>query len=328
MRKLVYISLLSFLVSSILLFTSQFTPAAQKTSDTLKVALILNQSVKASFGASQWEGLIRMKKEFGAEITYTDMVPAANFAEVGRGYASNGYNLIFFGGAEQADAAKEVAREFPDVTIINVHGIEGQPPNLSSVTYVEEQGGFLAGALAGLMTKTNKLSFLGGIEIPPLLRINYGFEQGAKYVNKEAETSIYWTGSFIDVVKGKETAQSMISKDIDCFLCIADDACLGAYQAIKGTRSMAIGWAKDENIYAPKNIISSMIADQSEMLFLMAKMYKEGKLEPKAYYMGMKDGIIFLAPYHGLVPQEVEDQVSKITKDILSGNIKIERFKP
>lgn len=294
----------------------------------LKVGLILPGPINDNgWNATAYEGLKAMEKELGAEVKYTENVSQSDQEEIFRNYGSAGFDIVIAHGFQFADAAKKVAPQFPKTKFV-INNADLADNNLCSLVVDNYQMGFLQGAVAALVTKTNKVAAIGGEEMPPIRQTIEGFVEGAKYVNPKVEVKTAMTGSFSDVAKMKEMATSLINQGVDVVMGDANQASLGAIQAAQEKKVLAIGYGSDLNNVAPDTVVTSAIQSWAKAMVALGKIVQDGKYEPKVYYMGVKEGAVYLAPYHGFdskISAEVKAKINQVVEDLKSGKIQIER---
>lgn len=167
------------------------------TGETFKVGMVtdiggINDN---SFNQSAWEGLQKFNKETGAEVKYLESKSDADYIPNLNQFVQNGYQLIWGIGYMMGDAIKDVATNNPNAHF-GIIDAEVDAPNVESVLFAENEGAFLVGVVAGKMTKTGKVGFVGGAEIPVIKRFEAGFVAGMKAVNPNAQVLINYTGSF------------------------------------------------------------------------------------------------------------------------------------
>lgn len=311
------------------------TPGNQGTTTTgdqakgkLKVGLILPGPINDNgWNATAYEGLKAMEKELGAETKYTENVSQSDQEEIFRNYGSAGFDIVIAHGFQFADAAKKVAAQFPKTKFV-INNADVADNNLCSLVVDNYQMGFLQGAVAALLTKSNKVAAIGGEEMPPIRQTIEGFVEGAKYVNPQIDVKTAMTGSFSDVAKMKEMTTSLINQGVDVVMGDANQASLGAIQAAQEKKVLAIGYGSDLNNVAPDTVATSAIQSWAKAMVALGKIVQEGKYEPKVYYMGVKEGAVYLAPYHGFdgkIAAETKNKINQIIEDLKAGKIKIER---
>ncbi|ATW28434.1 hypothetical protein DCMF_07425 [Candidatus Formimonas warabiya] len=295
---------------------------------TLKVAMLMSGPISdGGYNASAYQGLMDSKKELGIEVAYSESVPLAEYEAAFRDYAMQGYDIVIGHGFEFQDGALKVAKEFPDVKFLVVSGNQGQEPNMASINLKTEETGYLMGALAGMMTKSNKIGAVGGAPVPPIVAPIEAFKQGARLVNPEVEILDSYIGSWDDVDKAKETAIAMINKGADIVMPIASMAGVGVIKGAQEKGAYALGYSADQNDIAPGTVLSSGILSIPDAIRLTLKDIKDGKFKAGVINYGLKDGVLKIAPYHEaekLVPKDVQDKMEQIEQDIINGAIQVE----
>lgn len=292
-----------------------------------KVAVLLPGTVNdQGWCATAYKGLMDIKEKLGAEVSYTESVAASDYEEVFRGYATQGYDLVFGHGFQFGDAAQKVAKDFPNVKFCITSSTVAQAPNVSSINNDSLQNGFLAGAMAALVSKNKSIGSIGGEEMPPIVNFNKGFELGAKYIDPSIKVSTAITGNFVDAPKAKETAIAMIGKGVDVLTQNANQASLGVIDAAKEKGILDIGAIGDQASVAPDVVVTSAVNDMSVALVVAAQKAKEGTLEPKFYNFGVKEGAVGMTSYGNFeskLSQEIKDKMAQILKDLESGKIDV-----
>ena len=229
-------------------------PAAENTEGKLKVAMVYSVGGKGdkSFNDSAYAGLQRAMKEFGVEVAeYEPKDASVEIRNQLAEYAQDGtYDLIMTIGFTSVDPLTSVAKEYPNQKFVLIDdAIEGLP-NVLSVSYKEQEGTFLTGALAALMSKTNKVGFIGGTDAPVIARFATGFKQGAKYINPNIDVLIsYINGSnpWNDPVAAKQLAESLNSKGADVIMHAAGGSGSGLFKAAEEKGFYAIGVDSDQD---------------------------------------------------------------------------------
>ena len=310
-----------------------FTPVSIKVGMITDVAGLGDQS----FNDSAYQGLKQAEDQLGVGVqvlqsnAMTDYEPnLANLADLG-------HKIIFSIGFLTTDAVKEVAPLYPDTYFCLVDGIV-DAPNVVSCTFKEEEGSFLAGALAGMMTKTNKVGFLGGMNVPLIQKFETGYKAGVASVNPKATVLVKYTGDFEDVSKGKDSASIMFSQGADIIYHASGKCGLGAIQAAKNlppgnyiigvdANQDALGVVKDKNGKIIKTVVlTSMVKNVGVAVFDMIKKFKSGEFKVGHYVYGLKEGGVSLTPMEftrSKVPLEVIKKLDLIRQKIISGEIQV-----
>ena len=304
--------------------TSQPTAVSE---EPCRVALVLPGSIAdAGFNAGAYDGLMNVQETYGCEVAFSEMVALADYEETFRGYASEGYDLVIGNGFEFGDPVEKVAPEFPDTLFLVTRGVVGGP-NYSSLFMDRQEGDYVAGYIAGLMTKTNKVAGIGGFQWPNIIMALEAYKVGAQASNPDIEVSIAYLDSFDDIGLGKEAALAQISAGADVVFHIADAAGIGVIQACEQEGVWAMGSNYDQNELAPDTVLTSTINDTPAMLVESVGQMLDGTLEMGVVnYYGLASGVVRMAPYHGLVPEEIAAQAEEVVQKIISGELEVPRI--
>ena len=294
-----------------------------------------------SFNDGAYQGLQMAKEKLGnVEIKVIESKQQTDYIPNLSGLAEDGSDIVFAVGFLMEQAVKEVAANYPDTYFagIDIGAGEKAPDNFQGILYKEEQAGYLAGVVAGMMTKKhadkseklndkNVVGVVLGMLIPPVEKYEVGFIQGVHSVNPDCQVLSVTSGSFTDQAKGKEAALAMIEKGADIVFHAAGLTGLGAIQAAKEEGVMAIGVDVDQNNVAPNTVLTSAEKKIPRTVFLAVKSVVEGNFEGGTKVYGLQQDAVGIAPFHSfedVVPQEVKDAVEQAKKDILAGEITIE----
>lgn len=236
------------------------------------------------------------------------------------------------------NAVEAVARRNPRARFLLIDSplldAKGQPvslPNVRTVVFREEEGSFLVGALAGLVSQ-QQIGFVGGMEIPLIKKFEAGFRAGVKTTNEAAAEKmlINYTGSFDNVAAGKQIAQDMIAKGADVVFHAAGSDGLGVIQAVKEARAAgktvyAIGVDSDQHHLAPEAVLTSMVKRVDLAVFEAAKDLVDGKLTSGDRALGLKEGGVGYAEVRIDFPgkQEALEKVEALRRRIIAGEIKV-----
>lgn len=297
-------------------------PAGGATSK-LKVAAALPGIITdKGWNQAAFEALKRLEKEMGAQIAYTERVGQSDQTEVMSDYARQGFDLVFGHGGEFDAAGKQVAERFPKAKVVISAGtVTGS--NLASVQINVFQMGYLAGVVAGMMTKSNKTAVIVAQKFKQTDEMARGFTEGAKFVNPKVEVFSSYTGDWNDVAKAKEAALGHIAKGADIVWPILDHALLGVFDAVKEKNVYALGFTGDQLDLAPQNVLTSALQNIGVAMVKIAKIVAAGKLEPKVYVFGLETPqATGLGRYNPVVPQQVKSKVEEIKKMLVTGQIK------
>jgi basic membrane protein A len=284
------------------------------TPQKIKVALVLPGLVNDN-GWSQvaYDGVMAGAKETGAEVAYTESAQLPDFESIFRDYASKGFNLVIGHGSEYADVAAKIGKEFPK-TYFAVSNADVKGENVAGLDTKNEEAGYLAGFIAGTVTKTKKVGSIGAVEIVAMKRAAEGFVLGVKAACPDCKSMQAWVGSFDDVGKGKETAMALIEQGADVIYANADAAGMGCIQGAKEKGVLVVGDTGDQSSLAPDLVITSMMQDLNPMFVEIIKEVADGKFQPNTVRMnGFDTGIYFLAPLNTKILSA--EQAQKITAE-------------
>ena len=281
------------------------------------------------WGASCYQAMVDAAAEKGWETVYTDNVATSDYATVMTDYAELGYDLIFAPGNQYTDAVKQVAEEYPEIKFALLNGTV-ETDNIQSILPDAEQIGYMAGALAGLMSKTNNIGFIGGMELDTTKGKYEGYKEAAAYVaekaGKTAKTlDIVYSNSFSASDKGIEFAKAMIDKGADVFFGDASAVDSGARQAIDEYNA-AQGSVKVFDIAQPADllgqnecIICSQVTDNSAMVGSCMEAVEAGKLGGDVIYGTLENGALSAGAVSDLVPAEIKDQYNAYIEEMKAG---------
>jgi basic membrane protein A and related proteins len=322
-RKLITL-LLAVLLTLSLAVGSAF---ATDTTAKIKIALLLPGSLNdGGWNANAYAGLMALKDK-GYEVAFTESVAISSIEEAFNNYASQGYNLIVGHGFEFGEPAMRVAPQYPDVKFF-VSGkmpdgvnVEDIPANLGFMDMKEYEAAYLAGIVAAGMTKTNKIGYVAGMEIPSQLSNLAAFVTAVNQYNPDAKVYGIVTGTFEDPAKGQEAAKAQIELGADIIVQSADSTGMGAIEAAIAANVYIIGYGADQNELAPNLVLTSFITKNADVIQMQVERIENGTFGG-LWSPGVAEGICYLAPYHDLdsvIPEEVKANVEKAKADILSG---------
>ncbi len=301
-------------------------PKEESKSESVKVAMVMPGPINdAGWNQSAYEGLQEIKVKYNAEVAYTENAPQPDFETIIRDYADKGFDLIICHGFEFSDPVKVVAPSFPNSTFAVVNGDSFQEPNMSSFRFNTPETGFLAGAVAGLVTKVNSVAIVGGTKIPNIVDAVSSYQDGAKYVNPNVEVQTGYTETMTDVPKGKEMAITMIEKGADVIVANANQVGLGVIDAAKTKGITALGYVNDQYNVAPDTVLVSVIQDVRSLIMSIADKMMSGEMVAGVHLSGSKEGVIRLSDWHGnesKLPAGAMDKINEVYEAIKDGSLK------
>ena len=231
--------------------------------DKVKVTLVLDEGGvnDQSFNQSAWEGALKAKDVYGVEVNYMEAKQESDYATNIETAIDNKSDLVIGVGFKIADAIKEASENYPEQQFAIIDGTYDEiPKNVQPILFNEEEAGYSVGLIAGKMTTTNKIGFIGGMDIPSVTNFLIGFEKGAKEVNPEIEVLRQYANSFTDAAKGKAIAQQMIKNNAYIIFTAGGGVNIGAWEACTEEEGIkSIGVDMPSNQFAPNTIITSAL---------------------------------------------------------------------
>lgn len=282
-----------------------------------------------SFNAAAWEGVKRAKEDMGIHLRDVEPGDPTSIEPSMRAFAERGYDLIVGVGFAQAPIMLEVARDYPNLKFAIIDGVIDLP-NVASLIFEEHEGSFLVGMIAGKITKTNKIGFVGGMDIPLIHKFETGYEEGARYANPNIQVFDNYVGvtdaAWNNPGKGKELAKAQIERGADVIFQAAGNSGLGVFDAAEETSKMAIGVDSNQNWVKPGFILTSMIKRVDVAVYNTVKETIAGQFKGGIHMFGLEnDGVGYALDQYNrsLIPQPVLDEVEKAKQEIIAGRIKV-----
>ena len=277
-----------------------------------------------SFNEAAYNGMQRWTKETGKPYLEFEIANESQREQAIRRMAEKGASPIIGVGFSQASSIEKVAKEFPKLKFAIVDMVVNLP-NVESVVFKEQEGSFLVGAMAAMASKTGKVGFVGGMDIPLIRRFACGYEQGAKFINAKAEVYQNMTGTtgaaWNDPGRGGELAKAQFAKGADVVFAAAGGTGIGVYQAAKDSGKLAIGVDSNQNHLQPGTMLTSMLKRVDVAVYNVSKNHKPG-----VTVLGLKEGgIDYAMDTHNakLVSADMKKKVDAAKADIISGKIKV-----
>jgi basic membrane protein A len=292
-----------------------------------RVALITPGSIAdAAWNAGAYQGLLAIRDSLGAGISHVEARTPGEQEEALRTYARQGYRLVFGHGFEFQGPAERIGTESPGTIFVVTSGERVSPTgNVVPLWFGIEEGTYLAGMVAGTLTRSNRIGFIGGMELPPIVRGYQGWLHGAQAVNPRIESRITWLNTFDDVAAGREAALAMIRLGVDMLHHNADQAALGLFQAVKESPAVfAFGANQDQRALAPDRVLGSVVIDLPRAFLAIAREVKEGKFTPRVETFGLAGGVLRYETNPALadrIPPALRDRLAAARDSIIAGTL-------
>jgi len=279
-----------------------------------------------SFNDSAWAGVERAGKEFGIDIKPLESKSEKDYESNLSAMADEGCDLVFAIGINMKSSLEKVAPNYPDTKFAIVDApVEGE--NVRSLLFREEEGSFLAGYLAGLMTKSNKIGFVGGMQIPLIAKFAAGYAAGAKTANPSVEVlPEKYTGSWDNLDVGKVSAIALFNSGADIVYHAAGRAGLGVIGAAKEQNKYAIGVDSDQDDIEPGRVLTSMIKRVDEAVYSTIADMKNGAFSKGEKVYDLKSngvGLSEMKHTKDAVGEANLAKVAEVAEKIKSGEIRV-----
>lgn len=278
------------------------------------------------FNQLAWEGYKRLQDEFGYNVKYLESKQESDYGANLDKFADEGMDMIWTLGFTMKDITVNAAKMNPDLKYGNIDSVcEQIPDNMVSVVFRAQESTFLTGYIAGRMTETNHVGFIGAMRSEVIDQFEYGFRAGvayaAKETGKEIDVDIQYTESFTDTAKNKSISTLMYSNGVDIILPCG--ATLGSIEAAKEMNKYVIGIDMDQRHLAPNQMITVAMKNVDVAVYEITKELAEGTFEGGTEHsFGLAEGGVGIAPHSdNLVPGEVLKEVEEISDRIINGSI-------
>jgi basic membrane protein A len=309
---------------------------ATSTPGAVRVGLVFDVGGRGdkSFNDAAYAGLERAKRELGIEFATIETGEGTEREAAMRQLASGGSQLIFGVGFLFSDDIKQLAREFPNIKFACVDYTvtpgESLPPNLVALKFKEEEGSFLVGALAARLTRSGKVGFVGGMEIPLIKKFEAGYRAGVAAARPGTPVLVKYAGAtasaFKDPTKGKELALAEYHQGADIIFHASGSTGLGVFEAARELKKLAIGVDSDQQDEAPGFILTSMIKRVDTAVFDTIREVKSGGWSGGVKEFGLAEegvGWVYDERNRALIPAPVKAQVDSLKQEIIAGRIRV-----
>ncbi|WP_343185161.1 BMP family ABC transporter substrate-binding protein [Anoxynatronum sibiricum] len=321
---------------------------AEPSEDALKVVLLLNGTLgDRSFFDSAHAGVQMIEQQFGAEVRTIEMsYDQTRWEPTLWEVSEQDWDIIILGTWQMTEYLEEIAQEFPDNRYIifdtSVDYSVGDLSNVYSILYKQNEGSFLAGALAAKVTTSDMelsndrklIGFLGGMDIPVINDFLVGYIEGALYVDEDVSVYVSYIGSFDDSASGKENALAQYNAGVDIGFNVAGQAGLGQLDAAQEVNRYAIGVDSDQAmVFAESDpdkaelVLTSMMKRVDNSLVRAAEMHIAGTLPyGEAEALGLVEEAVGLANndfFERNVPAEIRAELEELAEMIINGDITV-----
>jgi basic membrane protein A len=284
-----------------------------------------------SFNESMFNGAEKFKAESGIAYGEFEIANEAQREQAIRNFADQGYSPIIAAGFAQAAAVEKVAKEYPELKFAIVDMVVDLP-NVQSIVFKEHEGSYLVGLLAGMASKSGKVGFVGGMDIPLIRKFACGYAQGVKAAKPDATIFQNMTGdtgaAWSDPVKGGEITKGQMAQGADVIYAAAGATGLGVLQAAADGGALSIGVDANQNFLHPGKVLTSMLKRVDVAVYNVMKNGNDG-FQPGIQVLGLaEDGVGYAMDDNNkpLVTAEMQAAAEKAKADIISGAIKVHDY--
>jgi basic membrane protein A len=306
----------------------------------LKVGIVFDKGGKddKSFNAAAFRGLKEAQDKLGIEAKWVEASDDNVFEPTLKQFARKDFDLIFGVGFSQAQAIKKVAAEFPKKSFVIVDA-QVDMPNVRSLLFAEHEGSFIVGAIAALKSKSGKVGFIGGMDVPLIRRFELGYKAGAEHINKNVQLVSNYVGVTPDAwnnpPKAKELALSQFTGGVDVSFAAAGASGVGLLDAAEemsarakaeAPKYLAIGCDSNQNWIKPGFVLTSMLKKVDVAVFKTIEDAKAGKFTAGLMDFSLaNNGVDYALDEHNdkLMTPEIRQKIDQLKADIVAGKIAV-----
>ena len=294
-------------------------------STAFKVALLTPGPISDhAWNAGAYQGLLRIRDSMAAHISHIQVKTPADFEENFRAYGAQGYNLVFGHGFEFQDAASRVGPEYPHTIYITTSG-NRSGPNVAPMIFGFEEPSYLAGIIAGTLSRSRIVGVIGGTDLPPVKSSFLAFTAGVHAVDPRVTVLTSYIGNWDDASAGKEQALAQIQRGADFIFQNADAAGLGIFQAAKESKGIYVfGANSDQSSVAPGVVIASVVIDLPHAFLTVARQVKARTFKPGILYLGTGSDVTKLVinpALESLITPALQARLDSTRQAILDGRL-------
>ena len=281
-------------------------------------------------------GLDKASRDFGIRVEEHRMLGSENITAVIKRVADSGASPIIAVGNQNVMPVLNLAERYPNTQFTVVDGLV--PPlfsNVQSVSFRDNEGAFLVGLIAGKMSRTGHIGFIGGMDIPLIRNFNKGYIQGARYANPEIEVDVAMVGTgpnaWSNPERGKALAMKQFKAGADVIFAAAGGSSVGVLQAANDTGHYAIGVDTNQNGLFPGHVLTSLVKRVDIAVYDALKTSRDGKWSPGIKYLGIKEGALDYAVDQNnktLISEPLIEAVSTAKERIINGTLAVEIYSP
>jgi basic membrane protein A and related proteins len=341
MRKLLALIALLLAIHVAFLFVRPSGAEQPPAAKAVRVGIVFDVGGRGdkSFNDGAYLGAERAARDLGAVPRFIEPGDGSDRESGLRLLAAENMDLVIGVGFIFTDDLTQLAKEYPNVKFAGVDyavatdkqgRVIPPPPNLAALKFREEEGSFLVGALAALTSKTRKVGFVGGMDVPLIQKFEVGYKAGVKHVCPDCQVISQYAGAtpeaFRNPGKGKELALSQYMSGVDVIYHASGSTGLGVFEAARQTGKLAIGVDADQYAEAPGNVLSSMVKGIDAAVFDAVQRVKDHRFEGGINVFGLAEngvGYVYDENNRTLIPDSVRARVERLRQEIIDGKITV-----
>jgi basic membrane protein A len=319
-------------VAALLTLAGMCSVAQAQQGFTPGVVFDMGGKFDKSFNEAAYNGAERFKSETGIAYREFEITNEGQREQAFANMARRGVAIIIGVGFTQRSAVETVAKQFPGTKFTIIDAVVDLP-NVQSIVYREQEGCYLVGMLAAMSSKTGKVGFVGGMDIPLIRRFALGYEEGVHHIDPKIEVIQNMTGTtpaaWADPTRGGELARSQFDRGADVVFAAAGTTGLGVLQAAKDAGKLSIGVDSNQNHLHPGSVLTSMIKRVDVAVYLAFKTARDNTWQPGLQVLGLaEDGIGYAVDDNNakLITPDMKAKVDAARADIIAGRIKVSDY--
>jgi basic membrane protein A len=320
------------LLAAAAIATATLTGAAGAADFQPAIIFDLGGKFDKSFNEAAYNGAERFKNETGIAYLEFEVTNESQRDQALRRMVQRGASIIVAVGFGYATPLDAIAQEAPDTKFAIIDSVVDRP-NVQSIVFKEHEGSFLVGMAAALASKTGKVGFVGGMDIPLIRNFAYGYEQGVKHVNPNATVIANYTGTtpaaWTDTGRASELALGQFDQGVDVVYAAAGLAGTGALQAAADKGKLSIGVDSNQNHLHPGSVLTSMLKRVDNAVYNAFKTAQDGTWQPGVLSLGLaEDGVGYAVDEHNkdILTPDMIAKLEEARAQIIAGTLKVEPY--
>jgi basic membrane protein A len=296
-----------------------------------KVGMVLDLGGKddKSFNSSAVQGINQAKEQLKVVVKYVEPSDENAFEQMLRSFAQKNFDLIIAIGVSQVEAVKRVASRYPQQHFLIVDG-EVKFPNVQSVLFREHEGSYLVGAIAAMGSKSGKIGFIGGMDIPIVRRFELAYSAGAQKINPNIKVVSNFIGvtaeAWNNPVKATELAMTQYGSGADVIFAAAGASATGVFDAAEKKKKYAIGVDANQNWIKPGFVLTSMVKKIDQVVFTAIQEAMKGQFKSGTQYLGLANqGVDYSLDQYNekKLTLEIRKKTDALKKEIIEGKLNV-----